>query len=136
MGDSMPPNRHFRAGRRLPADGLRSVALLVPESCADGLRDLARALRARQRDRAGGPRLGWRSVSPSTELMVDPGSAARCTIRDTRGKGAERYYWTVTVIGETEPVAAGRSEELTEARSQAEKALRIYVVGGGSLKRE
>jgi len=67
--------------------------------------------------------------------MVDPGSAARAAIRDTRAKGAERYYWTVTVIGETEPVATGRSEGLIEARSQAEKALSDYLAGGGLLKR-
>jgi len=136
IGKSMPPNRHFGAGRRPRANGLRSVTLLVPESCADGLRDLAVAFRARQRDRAGGPLLGWRSVSPSTELMVDPGSAARYTIRDTRSPGAERYHWTVTVIGETVPAAAGRSEGLAEARLQAEKALFAYVADGKLFQQE
>jgi hypothetical protein len=130
MGESLPVSRHLRAGRRPQAGGLRSVTLLVPESCAEGLQDLARVLRARQRGRTGDPLFGWRRVSPSTELMVDPGSAARCTIRDTRATGAKRYHWTVTVIGETEPVAAGHSEGLTEARSQSEKALLAYVSGG------
>jgi hypothetical protein len=109
------------------------VTLLVPEGCAEGLRDLARVLRARQRERTGDPLFGWRRISPSTELMVDPGSAARCTIRDTRATGAERYYWTVTVIGETDLVAAGSSEGFAEARSQAEKALLACVAGGGLL---
>jgi hypothetical protein len=56
---------------------------------------------------------GWRRLSPSAELMVDPRSGARCAIRDTRAAGDERYYWTVTVIGEPDPVAAGRSGPLT-----------------------
>ena len=60
------------------------------------------------------------SASPSAELMVDPESGARCAIRDTRAAGAERYHWTVTVIGKPGPVAAGRTGDAAEARSQAE----------------
>jgi hypothetical protein len=52
--------------------------------------------------------------------MVDPQSGARCAIRETRGPGAERYHWTVTVVGEPDP---GRTGELAEAHSQAEAAL-------------
>ena len=36
--------------------------------------------------------------------MVDPQSGARCAIHDTRTAGAERYHWTVTIVGEPEPV--------------------------------
>jgi hypothetical protein len=116
-------------GKRPPASqsqearGLRRVTLLVPESCAIGLRDLARVLRTQQRHRTAGPPLGWRTLSPSAELMVDPRSGTRCAIRDTRAAGTERYYWTVTLIGEPDPVAAGRIREIAEARAAAEAAL-------------
>ena len=59
----------------------------------------------------------WRKLSPSAELMVDPGRGARCAIRDTGAPGEVRYHWTVTVFGGTDPVAAGRTGELGEARS-------------------
>jgi len=61
--------------------------------------------------------------------MVDPGRGARCAIRDTGAPGEGRYHWTVTVFGETDPVA-GRTGELGKARSQAEGALLAYVEGG------
>jgi hypothetical protein len=83
---------------------LRRVTLFVPESCAEGLRDLARVLRAQYRERTPGPPLGWRRLSPSAELMVDPEIGARCTIRDTRAADAERYHWTVSIVGEPGPV--------------------------------
>jgi hypothetical protein len=104
------------------ARGLRRVTLFVPdnESCAEGLRDLARVLRAQYRELTPGPPLGWRRLSPSAELMVHPGSGVRCTIRDTRAAGTERYHWTVTVVGEPGPVAVGRTVDAAEARSQAE----------------
>ena len=124
-------------GKRVPAsqsrrpDGLCSVTLLVPESCAEGLRDLARVLRGRQRERTADHPFGWRKISLSAELMVDPQSGARCAIRDTRVAGGERYHWTVTVVGEPAPVAAGRTGEPAEARSHAEKALHAYAEYGG-----
>ena len=62
--------------------------------------------------------------------MVDLGCGARCAIRDTEAPGEGRYHWTVTVFDETDPVAAGRTGELGEARSRAEKALCTYVEGG------
>jgi hypothetical protein len=40
---------------------------------------------------------GWRRLSPSAELLIDPESLARCAIRDSRRSGAERYLWTLTV---------------------------------------
>jgi hypothetical protein len=55
--------------------------------------------------------------------MVDARSGARCAIRDTRAAGAERYHWTVTVIGDRKPVATGRVGDIAAARSQAESAL-------------
>jgi hypothetical protein len=106
----------------LRARGLRRVSLLVPESCAMGLRDLARVLRTQQRHRTVGPPLGWRRLSPSAELMADPRSATRCAIRDTRAAGEERYYRTVTVICEPDPVAAGRAGDIGAARSRAGEA--------------
>ena len=68
----------------------------------------------------------WRRLSPSAELFIDPDTGARCVIRDTGATGAERYYWTVSVFGERQ-VAAGRTEELTEARSHAESALVAHI---------
>jgi hypothetical protein len=62
--------------------------------------------------------------------MVGPDCGARCAIRDTGAAGEGRYHWTVTVFGETDPVAAGRTGGLGEARSQAEGALLAYVEGG------
>jgi hypothetical protein len=111
----------------LRARGLRRVTLLVPESCAMGLRDLALVLRTQQRHRTVGPPRAWRRLSPSTELMVDPRSGRRCAIRDTRAAGAERYYWTVTVFGEPDPVAAGRTAELQAARLEVETTLAAYA---------
>jgi hypothetical protein len=43
----------------------------------------------------------------------------------------ERYHWTVTVVGEPAPVAAGRAGEPVEARSCAEEALHAYAECGG-----
>jgi hypothetical protein len=71
----------------------------------------------------------WRKLSPSAELMVDPGRGARCAIRDPGAPGEGRYRWTVPVFGETEPVAAGRTAEL--ARSRADGALYAYAERGG-----
>ena len=113
----------------LKARGLSKVTVLVPEASAEGLRQFARELCRRQETGAtlvGGQ---WRKLSPSAELMVDPERGARCAIRDTGAPGEGRYHWTVTVFGETDPVA-GRTGELGKARSQAEGALLAYVEGG------
>jgi hypothetical protein len=111
----------------LQTRGLRRVTLLVPESCAIGFRDLARVLGTQQRHRTAGPSLGWRRLSPSAELMVDPRSGVRCAIRDMRSAGAERYCRTVTVFGEPDPAAAGRTAELQAARFEVETALAAYA---------
>ena len=68
----------------------------------------------------------WRKLSPSAELMVDPGRGARCAIRDTGASGAERYLWTVSVFGYHQ-WAAGRTRKLVGARSQTEAALAEYA---------
>jgi hypothetical protein len=98
--------------------------LLVPEGSADGLRQLAREFRARHRMGISGG--GWRRLSPSAELMIDPESGARCAIRDSRAHGPERYLWTLTVFGYHQ-LAEGRTGQLAEARSQAEAALASYA---------
>jgi len=64
-----------------------------------------------------------RKLSPSAELMVNPERGARCAIRETKPAGADRYDWTVTLLGEDLPLAAGRAGELEDARSAAERAL-------------
>jgi hypothetical protein len=69
----------------------------------------------------------WRRLSLSAELIIDPGCGRRCAITDTGAPGEGRYHWTVTVFGETEPVAAGRTGELGEARSLG---ILPYVEGG------
>ena len=76
--------------------------------------------------------LGWRRLSPSAELFVDPESGARCAVRDTGALGAERYYWTVSAFGDHQ-VAAGRTGEVTEARTEAEAALAAYMVAWREL---
>src|SRR5260370_41799817 len=114
------------SSRSLQARGLRRVTILVPVGCAEGLRHLARELRARHQVGAAAVTLGWRRLSLSAELFVDPESGARCAVRDTGALGAERYYWTVSAFGDHQ-VAAGRTGEVTEARSQAEAALVAYM---------
>jgi hypothetical protein len=69
---------------------------------------------------------GWRRLTPSAELFVDPTSGARCAVRDTGAIGAERYLWTVVVFGEHQ-VAVGHAEAIAEARSQAETALSGFM---------
>jgi hypothetical protein len=124
-----PMRGHAASSPSLQARGLNRVTLLVPVGCADGLRLLARELRARQRLSTADVSGGWRRLSPSAELFVDRQNGARCAVRDTGALGAELYYWTVSAFGEYQ-VAEGRTEELTEARSQAEAALAAYKHSG------
>jgi hypothetical protein len=58
--------------------------------------------------------------------MVDPERGVRCAIRNTGVAGSDRYHWTITVFGDTDPVASG----LGEARSRAEQALLACPKGG------
>jgi hypothetical protein len=111
---------------RLYACGLREVTLLVPEGFVEILRQFARDLRRRERAVPAAETNGWRRLSPSAELFVDPDSGARCAIRDTGAPGIERYLWTVTVFGDHQ-LTEGRTGELAEARWQAEAALVRYL---------
>jgi hypothetical protein len=111
---------------RLYARGLREVTLLVPEGFVEILRQFAQDLRRRERAAPAAETNGWRRLSPSAELLVDPDSGARCAIRDTGAPGIERYLWTITVFGDHR-LTEGRTGELAEARSQAEAALARYL---------
>jgi hypothetical protein len=111
---------------RLYACGLREVTLLVPEGFVEILRQFARDLRRRERAVPAAETNGWRRLSPSAELFVDPDGGARCAIRDTGAPGIERYLWTVTVFGDHQ-LTEGRTGELAEARWQAEAALVRYL---------
>src|SRR5437763_8094444 len=70
--------------------------------------------------------LTWRKVSPSAHLMVDPRNGARAVIRDT-GAGGGRFLWSVLAAGEMDPMSEGRTDELAQAQSIAEPALRAYA---------
>jgi hypothetical protein len=74
------------------ARGLRRVTLLVPESCATGLRDLARVLRTQQQHRTAGPPLGCggSARAPSLWSILVPARGVRS---ETRG-GQERSVTT------------------------------------------
>ena len=123
------------SSRSLQARGLRRVTILVPVGCAEGLRQLARELRARQRVETAGVTLGWRRLSPSAELFVDAESGARCAVRDTGALGAERYDWNVSAFCDHQ-VTAGRTGDVREALSQAEAALAGYMAAWRELSGE
>ena len=107
--------------------GLRKVTVFVPENSAEGIRQFARELCARHQAGPASEAPEWRVVSPSAALMVSPECRARCAIRDTGASGRKRFHWAVTVLGQSRPIAAGRTGELAEARSLAEVALRDYT---------
>ena len=77
-----------RPSRSLRAQGLCKVTVLVPEGCAEGIRQFAQELRDRQ---PIGPvpetPLRWLALSPSAELIISPDCSARCSVRDTRAPG-------------------------------------------------
>jgi hypothetical protein len=77
---------------------------------------LGRKLLARQQN--GPARPVWRKTSPSAELMV-----VRCTVRDTRAPGADRFQWSVNILGWPHPIAVGRAAEAAKAREHVEAAL-------------
>jgi hypothetical protein len=134
MHQGQPPSRSLRA------QGLCKVTVLVPEGCAEGLRQFAQELRNRQRNGPVAETLQWRSLSPSAELMISPDCRARCIVRDTKAAGADRFRWTVTLLGQLDPVAEGRAKKRAEARSLAEAAVAAYfanraeTLGGGSVR--
>jgi hypothetical protein len=78
---------------------------------------------------------GWRRLSPSAELFIDPRNGARCAVRDTGALGATRYLWTVTVFGEYQ-VAEGHTAEFAEAQRLAEAALTEYIAALADAERE
>jgi hypothetical protein len=65
-------------------------------------------------------------VSPSAYLMVDPKNGARAVIRET-GADAGRFLWSVLVAGEVDPMSEGRTDDLAQAKSIAEAAVRAYA---------
>jgi hypothetical protein len=65
--------------------------------------------------------------------MVSPERSARCAVRDTRASGADRFRWTVAVLGQLDPVAEGRAESRAEARSLARSG--GYSLFCGAVKR-
>jgi len=115
-----------RPSRSLRAQGLCKVTVLVPEGCAEGIRQFARDLRDRQPIGPVPETPRWRAISPSAELMVSPDRSARGSVRDTRAPGADRFRWTVAVLGQLDPIAEGRAENRVEARSLAEAAVAAY----------
>ena len=129
-----PPSRSLRA------QGLCKVTVLVPEGCAEGIRHFAQELRDRQPIGPVPETPKWRAISPSAELMVSPDCSARGTVCDTRAPDADRFRWTIAVLGQLDPIAEGRAENRVEARSLAEAALAAYFAGraepsgGGSVR--
>jgi hypothetical protein len=129
-----------RPSRSLRAQGLCKVTVLVPEGCAEGIRQFAQELRDRQPIGPVPETPKWRAISPSAELMVSPDCSARGSVRDTRAPDADRFRWTVAVLGQLDPIAEGRAENRVEARSLAEAAVAAYFAGraepsgGGSAR--
>ena len=76
-----------------------------------------------------------RRLNPSAELMIDPENGAQCAIRDSGGPRAERYLWTLVVFG-SHRLAAGRTGELSNARSQAKAALAGYAAAWREMPRD
>jgi hypothetical protein len=113
--------------RSLSAQGLCKVTIVVPEDCAEGIRQFAEELRARHQAEPTPTRLEWRALSPSAELMVSPERSARCSVRDTGAPGAARFRWTVAVMGQLNPVAQGPANSRAEARALAETAVAAYL---------
>jgi hypothetical protein len=123
------------SSRSLRAQGLCKVTVLVPENCAKGIRQFAQELRAQHQAAPTPTPLEWQALSPSAELMVSPERSARCAVRDTRAPGADRFLWTVAVLGQLNPVAEGRAKDRAEARSLAEAAVAAHFAepsNGGS----
>jgi hypothetical protein len=120
MHQSRPSSRPQRAQR------LCKVTILVPEYCAEGIRQFAHELRAQHQAEPAPTRFEWRALSPSAELMVSPERSVRCAVRDTRAPGPDRFCWTVAILGQLDPVAKGRAKSRAEARLLAEAALAAY----------
>src|SRR5271166_1612526 len=98
------------SSRSLQVQGLCKVTVLLPASCAEGIRQFAEELRARHQAEPTPTQPEWRALSPSAELMVSPECHARCAVRDTRAPGADRFHWTIAVLGQLDLVAEGRAK--------------------------
>ena len=123
--------RQRRPSSRPPrAQRLCKVIILVPEDCAEGIRQFAHELRNRHQAEPTRTRLEWQALSPSAELMVSPERSASSAVRDARAPGADRFLWTVAVLGQLDPVAEGRAESRAEARLLAEAAIAAYFADG------
>jgi hypothetical protein len=125
----------LRTADQLPsqAAGLRRMTVHVPADYAEDLRRFARELCARHRAEPAQTAVKWQALSPSAELMVSPEPSARCAVRDTRAPGADRFRWTVAVLGQLDPVAEGRAESRADARLHAEAAVAAYFADLGEL---
>jgi hypothetical protein len=112
IGGSASPSQRLRRARGLVSGFVGRSALMR------GRRPASRPLRA---------------VSPSAELLVDPDTGAHCALRDSRAPSAEHYLWTVFGCHQ---LAARRSGELADARSQAEAAMEGYVAAWRKMPRD
>jgi hypothetical protein len=124
-----------RPSRSLRAQGLCKVTVLVPEGCAEGIRQFAQELRDRQPIGPVPEMPKWRAISPSAELMVSPDCSARCSVRDTRAPGADRFRWTVAVLGQLDPIAEGRAENRVEAVARGGRGSSIFRGPGRAVRR-
>jgi len=109
---------------------LRTVTLLVPEDFAEGFRQLAFEVRARQAVGKDGAKIGWHKLNRIAEILTDLECCGRCMVYDTGASGDARFHWAVTVFGDNQ-VAAGHTADLADARSQAEARLAAYVADLG-----
>jgi hypothetical protein len=121
MSERRPPSPLPQAAR------LRRVTLHVPEDCAEDLRRFAGELRTWQRGEPGYVAPKWRRISPSAELIIDPDCQACGIIRDTRGRGADRFQWSVLAADHSHEIAAGYTGRIARGRWLAEMALRAFV---------
>jgi len=107
---------------------LRKVTVLVPDSSVEGLREFACDLCRRQEVGTSHVAGQWRKLSPSAEVIVilRAAQAVRSGTLELP-PGPDRYHWAVTLLGEPDPVAAGRAGELAEARALAQEALAAAI---------
>jgi hypothetical protein len=121
--------------RRSPqAPGMRRVTLLVPSGCIEDLRRLARELRLRHSAGIATSTAGWRRLTRSAELFVDPQSGAQIVIRGTGAEGTRRFVCTVAVFDQHQ-IADGRADDAAEARLHAEAALANYLGASRTYRR-
>ena len=62
---------------------------------------------------------------PDRQADGCPRNGARAVIRDT-GSDAGRFLWSVLAAGEMDPMSEGRTDDLAQAVSLSEAALRAY----------